>query len=80
MLFGPGVSAYALAFLNLLMRYVGNLDFQISARFSSSLTPFAPGVSALAFTFSEIVNALCWYHDFESSADFGPGSRLWVPE
>ena len=53
------------------MLYAGNLDFQISARFGSWLTPFGPGVSAYALTFSEIVSAICWYLDFKISASFG---------
>ena len=45
-LLGPGISAWALTFLKLLMPYAGNLDFAISARFRSWLTPVGPGVSA----------------------------------
>ena len=41
------------------------LDFKMSARFGSWLTPVGFDISA------KVVNALCWYVDFKISARFG---------
>ena len=43
---GPGVSAWALTFCEIVNAFCWYYDFQISARFGSCLTPFGPGVSA----------------------------------